>query len=156
MSLLQELTSKYSKPGRVEWIGIRPERKADLLVLEEVEITLSGLAGDHRVKPGKRAVSLIQSEHLAVVASYIGWDAVDPAILRRNIAVSGINLLALKEKTICVGTAVLKVTGVCAPCSRMETLLGEGGYNAMRGHGGITAEVVTEGQIQLGSEVKSI
>jgi len=84
-------------------------------------------------------VTLIQREHISAVASILKLDSLDPALLRRNIVVSGINLQALKKKEIQIGEAVLFVTGNCPPCSRMEENLGAGGYNAMRGHGGVTA-----------------
>jgi MOSC domain-containing protein YiiM len=83
--------------------------------------------------------------------------AVDAVALRRNLVVSGINLLALKNARLQVGaTAVLELVGPCQPCSRMEDAIGEGGYAAMRGHGGMTARVITGGAIRVGDAVRAL
>jgi len=101
------------------------------------------LDGDrYSVPTGARQVTLIQSEHLDVLASILGKEHLGPELLRRNLAISGINLLSLKNKNIIIGSTLLKITGLCHPCSRMESILGPGGYNAMRGHGGLTACVL--------------
>jgi len=150
---LARLIETFAQPGEVRWIGVRPARREAMVEAEAAKITMNGLRGDRRDSPGKRAVSLIQWEHLAVVASLMGEDAVDPKRLRRNIVVSGINLLGLRKARFRVGGALLQGTGLCAPCSRMEEALGRGGYTAMRGHGGITAEVVEVGAVQVGETV---
>lgn len=141
--------------GKIEWIGLRPKKKADLLSVETATITVdSGLDGDHnKNKGGRRMVTLIQKEHIDLVAQVMG-KAISPSDLRRNIVVSGINLLALHDQEIRLGNGVvLKGTGYCVPCSRMEENLGPGGYNAMRGHGGLTTTVISGGEIKLNDQV---
>ena len=96
------------------------------------------------------------AEHLPVIAALAGLDEVSPAQLRRNIAVRGIPLLALKDRRFQIGEVILEGTGECHPCSRMEETLGEGGYNAVRGHGGLTARVIRGGVIRLGDEVRPL
>jgi MOSC domain-containing protein YiiM len=99
-------------------------------------------------------VTLIQAEHLDAVAHLLARDGIDPALTRRNLVVAGINVLALKDQVFTIGDVVIEGTGPCEPCSRMEANLGEGGYNAMRGHGGITARIVTGGVIRVGDAVR--
>ncbi|MCV2887948.1 MOSC domain-containing protein [Ruegeria aquimaris] len=153
MTELKTLIAGWAQPGRVGWIGLRPERRAALVAVDAVPVGLDGLAGDHG-RPGKRAVTLVQGEHLGAIGSYLGRGAVSPFDLRRNIVVEGINLAALKDRPLRVGGAVLRLTVVCAPCSRMEETFGPGGYSAVRGHGGWCAEVLEPGLIRLGDAVR--
>jgi MOSC domain-containing protein YiiM len=101
-------------------------------------------------------VTLIQAEHLPVIAALSNAEAVTPQALRRNLVVSGLNLLALRKGLLRVGDAVLEIHGPCPPCSRMEKELGPGGYNAMRGHGGWYASVATPGVINVGDTVAPV
>jgi MOSC domain-containing protein YiiM len=120
-----------------------------------------GLADDRLGQRGEaelstRQVTLIQAEHLGVIASLVQGAPIDPVGLRRNLVVSGINLLALKNARLQVGDAVLEVVGPCQPCSRMEEVIGPGGYAAMRGHGGMTARVLSSGDIRVGDAVRAL
>lgn len=146
----------FPQAGEVIWIGLRTATRQEIEIVEETYARIgTGLDGD-RYKgnaDSKRQVTLIQAEHLAAIGSYLGRGIINPVLLRRNIVVHGINLLALKDHRIQIGEAVLEMTGLCHPCSRMEEVLGEGGYNAMRGHGGITARVLQEGAIRSGDRV---
>ena len=156
---MKELFDIMPQIGTVEWIGLRPEKKADLNEVENVLVKVSkGLEGDHyKGSSGKREVTLIQKEHLDTVASILKKEKINPSLTRRNIVVSGINLQALKDQRFSIGDeVVLETTGMCHPCSRMEQNLGAGGYNAMRGHGGITTKVIKEGTIKKGDSVKLI
>lgn len=152
---LARLLAAFPRAGRVEWIGVRPARHVPPEALAEVLATDGGLVGDH-YGGGRREVTLVQAEHLAAVASLMGAPRVEPSLLRRNLVVSGLNLLALKDRRFRVGEAVLEYTGPCHPCSRMEEALGAGGYNTMRGHGGITARVLERGAIRHGDPVTAL
>ncbi len=154
--LVKELLAVIPQIGRLEWIGVRPAHRAPLQVVESVRAEAGqGLIGDRYTEsPGtKRQVTLIQAEHLPVIAALSGHAAIPPEWLRRNLVVSGINLLALKDRRFRIGAVLLEGTGHCQPCSRMEEVLGPGGYNAMRGHGGITARVLVSGVMCAGDRV---
>jgi MOSC domain-containing protein YiiM len=156
---LSKLLDALPQVGRLEWIGLRPAHRAAIEVVHEVQaIADHGLAGDRTAERpgGKRQVTLIQSEHLPAIAAMSGRGGVAPAWLRRNLVVSGINLLALKKRQFSIGHVMLEHTGPCEPCSYMEEVLGPGGYNAMRGHGGITAVVLTDGVLRVGDPVRLI
>lgn len=155
MRTLQELRDTLPQRGRVNWIALRPARGVAMQAVPQVVADPAvGLIGDRYAgRSGTRHVSLLQWEHLPVIASVLGLDAIPPALLRRNLVISGINLLALKQKIVSIGPVCIEVTGACHPCSRMEAQLGAGGYNAMRGHGGVTARILEAGTIRIGDPV---
>lgn len=152
MSGVRALIRRAAREGRVTWIGLRPGRREAMVAVESAEVGVTGLEGD-RARAGKRAVTLVQAEHLAVIGAFLGTGPVAAEVLRRNLVVGGINLMGLRGREVAVGTAVLRVTGPCAPCSRMEEAFGHGGYAAVRGHGGMTAEVLRPGRVAIGDAV---
>lgn len=151
-SALGRLMANLPRPGRVEWIGLRPKRDVPMDPVEEaLAQTGLGLVGDRYASgSGKRGVTLIQAEHLPAIAALSGRDTLEPALLRRNVVVSGLPLVALKGRRFRLGEALLEGTEDCDPCSRMEDALGPGGYNAMRGHGGLCARILEGGRIRRG------
>lgn len=158
MQTISQLINILPQVGRVTWIGIRPEKNQPMRVLTTAQLHAGrGLEGDRYSKyDGNRQITLIQAEHIEALASLIGRAAVDPSELRRNIVVRGLNLLALKDKHFRVGNVACAYSGLCHPCSKMEKRLGSGAYNAMRGHGGINAKVMSDGEISLDSEVVAL
>jgi MOSC domain-containing protein YiiM len=166
---LRHLTRQFPHPGRVQGIFLRPARDVPV---HSVQMALAvadrGLQGDRsaqraptRAGGHKRQVTLLQAEHLPLIASWAGLPHIDAAQLRRNLVIDGLNLVAARTLFadqplhICIGaTVVLLATGPCDPCSKMEDALGPGAYNAMRGHGGLTARVLAGGAIAVGDEVR--
>lgn len=157
-SELGKLMAMLPRQGRVEWIGLRPQRDVAMDAVTQVLAQAgAGLVGDrYSGGSGKRGITLIQAEHLPVIAALSGHEAVAPATLRRNLVVSGLPLVALKGRRFRIGEVVLEGTDDCDPCSRMEAALGAGGYNAMRGHGGLCARILDGGTIHLGDAVVAL
>lgn len=144
-------------PGRLNWIGLRPERRAPMVAVEHtLAVADRGLQGDRRIvgsKGSARQVSLISEEFIQSIAMNLGQEVISPAQLRRNLVVSGINLNALRHQYFQIGEAVFQATALCHPCSRMETTLGPGGLVAMLGYGGLCAKIIESGKIRCGDAV---
>ena len=153
---LARLIDTLPQAGAIEWIGVRPARGEPMIAVASAQLLAGkGLVGD-RFKGrfgSARQVTLIQQEHLLAIAGFLHCDMVAPESVRRNIVVSGLNLLALKNKRFAVGESVMEYSGLAHPCSKMEAALGPVGYNAMRGHGGITARVISGGVINIGESL---
>lgn len=157
-SPLGRLLNAPTRPGTLVWIGLRPARHAAMLQPASANLVAQrGIEGDRykTARDGERQVTLIAVEDLAAIASFLGRPAetVTPDILRRNLLTRGINLTILKNRRFRIGSTVLRGSGDCAPCSQMEDAFGPGGYNAVRGHGGITARILEGGTIYIGDSI---
>lgn len=168
---LRDLTTQFAQQGKLETIYLRTARGIACTESQSaIALIGQGLQGDRSAasktrnllgsegQDSKRQVTLIQAEHIAVIAKFLG-KPIDAALLRRNLVVSGINLLAAKSlfrdqtMQLKIGEVVLEITGSCEPCSKMEASLGKGAYNAMRGHGGVTAKVIVGGELSVNDAV---
>ncbi len=147
--------TRFPRTGEVRWIGLRPARDVPMCEVDSAEAVAGrGLVGDrYGSGSGKRGITLIQAEHLPAIAALAGRDAVAPATLRRNLVVAGLPLIALKGRRFRIGEVLCEGIGPCDPCSRMEEALGPGGYNAMRGHGGLCARILEGGTLRVGNAV---
>jgi MOSC domain-containing protein YiiM len=154
-SELHRLMTQFPRSGQLRWIGLRPARGVPMRAVDSAEVVVGkGLRGDRYASAsGKRGITLMQAEHLPVIAALVGLDAVETAALRRNLVVSGMPLIALKGRRFRIGDVLCEGTAPCDPCSRMEAALGPGGYNAMRGHGGLCARVLQSGTLRVGDAV---
>lgn len=169
------LLSRYTQTlpaGKLTWIGLRPARKADMLVVEQTQaLENQGLEGDRRCKgtPGSaRQVSIISEEYIQQINHFLNCHraAIDPnlvntitaipELLRRNLVVSGVNLTAIRHQRIRIGEAEFETTALCHPCLRMEQAFGDGGVAAMLGHGGLCAKIVKSGLIKVGDTVSLV
>jgi MOSC domain-containing protein YiiM len=167
---IRALTVQFAQHGKLESIYLRPARgTACVAANSAIAIAGRGLQGDRAAATpsrnplgSNRQITLIQAEHIAVIATLMGKQHIDAALLRRNLVVSGINLLAAKSlfkdqpMQLIIGNVVLEITGPCEPCSKMEAALGKGAYNAMRGHGGVNAKVIIGGDLALGDVVNCV
>lgn len=154
--LLDKLCANLA-PGKLEWVGLRSERRGEVVVVDQAEAVVDlGLMGDHRMKktPGSaRQVTVISSEYIQQICQHTGHESIDPRLLRRNLVISGMNMNLLRYQRLQIGEVILETNALCHPCSRMDEALGAGGTAAMFGYGGLCAKVIQGGLMCLGDPV---
>lgn len=144
-------------PGKLEWIGLRSERRGEVVVVDCAEAVVDmGLVGDHRMKktPGSaRQVTLISSEYIQQICQHTRHQSIDPRLLRRNLVISGMNMNLLRYQRLQIGEVIIETNALCHPCSRMDENLGQGGTAAMFGYGGLCAKIIQGGVMRLDDPV---
>ena len=80
---------------------------------------------------------------------------VEPAARRANLLVSGISLEQTRGRTLLIGGCQLLIRGETRPCERMDEA--QEGLRVALGRewrGGVFAEVLDDGEIQVGASVE--
>jgi MOSC domain-containing protein YiiM len=149
--------------GVVDSVWLAGEAGAALEdVSEALAIAGRGLAGDRyarglgsfsRWPGGGRAVSLIEAEVIEAVAAGHGLD-LSGGRSRRNIVTRGVRLNELVGKRFRVGGALFRADRLAQPCGYLERRVGPGLQAALRGRGGLRADVLEAGVIRPGDAVR--
>jgi MOSC domain-containing protein YiiM len=99
-----------------------------------------------------RAVSLVEREAIDAVSASGGPD-VRSGQHRRNIVTAGVDLSSLVGRQFRVGAAILRGTRECTVCNYLNRASGLKVAEALRGRGGLRADVVADGEIRLGDPI---
>lgn len=94
-------------------------------------------------------VTLIEQEQIQRFndITSLGYSGAD---FRRNIVTEGINLNALVDQIFTIGNVTCRGIRLCEPCGHLAKQLGKEILDHMVNRGGLRAQILTSGQIQVG------
>ena len=130
---------------------------------EIAAIAGAGLAGDRYAasagafsdKPGGgREVTLIAREGIG--AANGEGVTVGEHETRRNLVTEGVDLGQLVGRTFSVGEVVLRGVRDCPPCKYLEGLTRPGVLAALKGRGGLRADIVRAGVLRVGDKIVEV
>jgi len=155
-------TSRFS--GRVQALALAERSEAPMVVVEEAFARAGrGLLGD-RYFDGRGTFSntharghdltLVEAEVLEELSFPSGRLAAEKA--RRNVVTRGIDLNALVGKRFLIGDVECLGQRLCEPCAHLERLTETGVLRALVHRGGLRADVLTDGTLRVGDQVRVV
>ena len=152
--------------GQVTHIFISPNEGEPMQELQTVKaIEQLGLEGDRYA--GERGAWSKSKRKVIRQVSLIEKGAIDkansnlktpflPSETRRNIVVSDFPLNDLIGKEFAVGNVRMRGVELCDPCQRPSKLANKPGFEeSFSGFGGLRAEILTTGEINVGDAVSA-
>jgi MOSC domain-containing protein YiiM len=103
---------------------------------------------------GRRQVTIIAQQAWEDAVTDVGV-RVEAIARRANLLVSGISLAKTRGRTLLIGGCRLLIRGETRPCERMDEA--QAGLRAALGpgwRGGVLAEVLEDGEIEVGARVE--
>jgi len=158
--------------GTVVSIHIAAEASAPMQSISEIRVFPGrGLQGDRyfagtgfyskKSSHGGREVTLIEIE--AVEALFGGVRNAEgerfgiklaASSTRRNIATSGVPLNHLVDREFWLGAVLMRGTRLCEPCKHLDDLTQRGVMSGLIHRGGLRAQILSEGVIRVGDNVR--
>jgi MOSC domain-containing protein YiiM len=141
--------------GRVEGIFIGPERTLPAAVESARAVAGRGLEGNRYFyddAPPGRALTLIAAEALEGMAAETGVE-ISAAESRRNVLTRGIDVNALVGKRFRIGEVECQGVELCEPCLDLERATRPGVVKGLAHRGGLNADILVDGRIQVGDPV---
>jgi MOSC domain-containing protein YiiM len=150
-------------PGRLVGIYTAPDGGKPMDSLATVRaIAGVGLEGDRYAlqtgefsdqEGGGRQVTLIAREAITAANEQV---VLDERETRRNLVTEGVDLDALIGRQFTIGDAVLVGVRDCPPCSYLQKITRPGVMLALKGAGGLRADVVRDGTLHVGDSISAV
>lgn len=147
--------------GTLAAIFITDRAGATMIPIERAHLVPErGIEGDRyftgdgsfsRWEGSGRAITLIEQETIDAVVREHGIDLTNGQS-RRNLVTRGVRLDQLDGQFFRIGGVLLHGARECAPCKYLERLV-PGSFEALKGRGGLRAEIIEEGMIRIGDEM---
>ncbi len=111
-------------------------------------------AGRYSTHPGSgRELTLVEAEIIDELRAENGVD-LSPGETRRNVTTRGVRLNALVGRRFLIGDVLCEGTRLCEPCDYLAGLTGKPLIKPLTHKGGLRANILTEGTIRVGDEVR--
>lgn len=150
--------------GKLIGIRVASDAKGEMRAVDRIDVLHGrGLTGDRyaelkgafqraRIEPSQE-VTLIESEAIEAAANDYQLE-IEHATTRRNLLTEGVPLNHLVGAEFRVGPVVLRGVELCEPCGYLEKLTCAGIKEALLHRGGLRAQVVNGGSIQIGDAIR--
>ena len=141
-------------------IGLTENNNQEIVEVTEVDLVAGkGIVGDRHFNDYNdpfNQLSIIESENIDEYN--LKYNSNIPYLnFRRNIITKGIKLNDFVEKKIKIGSVILEVIDLCRPCRHLSEKLERNDIiKEFLRKGGIRCQIMNDGKISLGDQIKII
>jgi hypothetical protein len=151
--------------GVVELLAVAAEKEGPMVAVgRAVAVAGRGLEGDRYFEDaGTFSGTAARGHELTLVAAEVldalvlpSGERIAYADARRNVVTRGIDLDALIGRRFRVGDVECVGQRRCEPCAHLERLTAPGSLRALVHRGGLRADVVSDGIIEVGAQIAAV